>query len=192
MYIDLSIPIDPQLMGDMQPGDKNLSNGHLGTHCDNMQQPFPLEYLRRCGLVFDFRGIDPDGEIDLTEEQLAGIEAGMFVAFYTGFLGKRAQYGTAQYKTLHPQLSQKLIETLVAKKVSLIAIDCAGVRRPPEHHEADMYCSGRGTFVIENVWNLDKLLESAHDGRFIANTFPINTVNLPNLTGLLCRVVAEV
>lgn len=191
MYIDLSIPMDPQLMGHMQLDDKNLSNGHLGTHCDNMQQPFPLEYLRRDGIVFDFRGIDPEGEIDLTEEQLARVGSGMFVAFYTGFLGK-AQYGTAEYKTRHPQLSQQLIRTLVKKKVSFIAIDCAGVRRPPEHHEADMYCSGNGTFVIENVYNLEKLLDATPDGRFTANTFPINTVGLPNLTGLLCRVVAEV
>lgn len=46
----------------------------------------------------------------------------------------------------------------------------------------------RGTFVMENLCNLHRVLE-AGDGTFLAHTYPIRC---SGLTGLPCRVIAEV
>ena len=44
-------------------------------------------------------------------------------------------------------------------------------------------------FIIENLCNLGELLGGEKTARFVARTFP---VNFDGMTGLPCRVVAEV
>ena len=92
-----------------------------------------------------------------------------------------------KYFTEHPQLSNELIEELLKKKVSIIGVDFAGVRRGKELTPMDQHCADCGVFIIENLCNLKKLLKN--DGLFIANTYPMNYANM---TGLPCRVVAEI
>jgi len=108
------------------------------------------------------------------------------VAFYTGFI-EEVEYGTAQYFKAHPQLSKALLEELLAKKVSVIGVDCAGIRRTPEHVPADRYCAEHGVFVVENLWDLKGLL--AVSSRFTAHTYPMR---FSGVTGIPCRVVAQV
>jgi len=48
--------------------------------------------------------------------------------FHTGFISKET-YGTKDYFTNHPQLSNELIDALLEKNICIIGIDCAGVRR---------------------------------------------------------------
>ena len=51
---------------------------------------------------------------------------------YTGFIEEEG-YGSRKYFTEHPQLSNALLEALLEKKVSIIGVDFAGVRRGKEH-----------------------------------------------------------
>lgn len=116
------------------------------------------------------------------------IREGMFVAFFTGFI-EREGYGSKAYFREHPQLSKALIEELVRRKVSLIGVDFAGVRRGREHTPTDQYCADRGVFIIENLCALGEVATASKDGRFTAHTYPMRYAEM---TGLPCRVVAEV
>ena len=116
------------------------------------------------------------------------IQEGMFVAFFTGFI-EREGYGSKAYFREHPQLSKALIEELVRRKVSLIGVDFAGVRRGREHTPTDQYCADRGVFIIENLCALGEVAAASKDGRFTAHTYPMRYAEM---TGLPCRVVAEV
>lgn len=110
----------------------------------------------------------------------------MFVAFYTGFIEDHG-YGGKTYFKEHPQLSDKLIDALLDKKISIIGIDFAGVRRGKEHTPKDQYCADKGVFIIENLCNLSKVLESGSE--FIACTYPMNYAEM---SGLPCRVIAKI
>ncbi len=110
----------------------------------------------------------------------------MFVAFYTGFI-EEVGYGGKKYFTEHPQLSKELIDELLNKGVSIIGVDFAGVRRGIEHTPKDQYCADRGTFIIENLCNLKILIKNCK--QFKANTYPMN---YEGMTGLPCRVIAEI
>jgi kynurenine formamidase len=161
-------------------------SGHLGTHFDVMDKIFPLEYLRRNALVFDVSAVG-DRDIEVADIDAGLVRNAMFVAFHTGTLN-RLGYATQPYFAAHPQLSRALVEWLLDKGVSIIGIDCAGVRRGAEHKEMDRQCADRGAFVVENLQNLEKLLKGAKAASFVANTYPVNFLGM---SGLPCRVVAE-
>ncbi|WP_331619354.1 VOC family protein [Vallitalea guaymasensis] len=186
MLIDLSIKVTKEFNKNVSDNGKNIPFGHLGTHFDVMNKEFPLEFTRRDGIVFDVSKVS-DRDIDVSDIDINLVNAHMFVAFYTGFIEKE-QYGSKVYFTSHPQLSNELIEQLLERKVSIIGIDCAGVRRGAEHTPKDQYCADKGVFIIENLCNLDNILDTQNPVTFIANTYPIN---FANMTGLPCRVVAE-
>lgn len=84
-------------------------------------------------------------------------------------------------------MSNELIDALLDKDISIIGVDFAGVRRGKEHTPKDQYCADRGVFIIENLCNLKAVLDNG--GYFQANTYPMNYAEM---TGLPCRVVAEV
>jgi kynurenine formamidase len=92
-----------------------------------------------------------------------------------------------KYFTEHPQLSNALIDKLLTKRISIIGVDFAGVRRGKEHTHMDQCCADRGVFIVENLCNLKNLLKNGNT--FIANTYPMNYAEM---TGLPCRVVAEI
>ncbi|MBR0272057.1 MAG: hypothetical protein IJQ68_08755 [Methanobrevibacter sp.] len=94
-------------------------------------------------------------------------------------------YDTINYFTKHPQLSNELIDKLIEKEISLIGVDFAGVRNGAEHTPKDQYCADNGVFIVENLCNLKKLLK--YD-KFVVNTYPMN---FSDVTGLPCRVIAE-
>ena len=109
----------------------------------------------------------------------------MFVAFCSGFIEKET-YGTKKYFKEHPQLSHELIEALIDKKISIIGIDFAGIRRGKEHTPADQLCADNDVFVVENLCNLKKII--VVNEYFVARTYPIS---FTGMSGLPCRVVAE-
>ncbi len=183
--IDLSIPISFKTNEKASKNEKMVSFGHLGTHFDIMDFEFPLEYTRRQGIVFNVYG---KNEIDLADIEIELIKEKMLLAFYSGFINEE-QYGTAKYFSSHPQLSVRLIETILAKRVSLIGVDFAGIRRGNEHAPMDKHCADRGVFIIENLCNLDKILRGRESAEFRANIYPIN---FTGISGLPCRVTAEV
>ena len=184
MLLDITLPVTPDMLGTAWKNTDKSLVGHIGTHFDVMEQVFPLEYTQRKALVFDvshIRGRD----IAVTDIDINLVEKDMFVAFYTGFIEEVA-YGTSAYFKTHPQLDNALIEALIQKEISIIGVDCAGIRRTPEHIPADRYCANHGAFVVENLWNLRNLLEAG--GQFTANTYPMRFVGI---TGIPCRVVAQ-
>ena len=131
MKMDLTIKITPKMVTDAQGNEKKALVGHLGTHFDVMNKEFPLEYTERKGIVFDVSGIK-DRDIDCADIDLQKVKKDMFVSFYTGFIEEEG-YGSRKYFTEHPQLSNALLEALLEKKVSIIGVDFAGVRRGKEH-----------------------------------------------------------
>ena len=181
MLIDITLPVTPEMLNTAWENTAKSLVGHLGTHFDVMDKEFPLAYTRRKGILFDvssLRGRD----IEETDLDLSLVEPEMFVAFRTDFL-EEEPYGTPRYFKEHPQLSEDLIDALLVKGISIIGIDCAGIRRGKDHVPADQRCADRGVFVIENLWNLHALT-----GPFVANTYPMRYLGV---TGLPCRVIAE-
>ena len=185
MKIDITLRITPKMVTDAQGNEKKALVGHLGTHFDVMNKEFPLDYTERKGIVFDVTSVK-DRDIDIPDLDMKLIEEDMFVAFHTGFI-EREGYGTEKYFKEHPQLSIALIEALLEKKISIIGVDFAGVRRGKEHTPMDQHGADRDVFIIENLYNLGELL--SHNNSFKANTYPMNYAEM---TGLPCRVVADV
>lgn len=193
MKIDLSVTITEEILKLM----RNLHSsgrlppvtqfGHIGTHFDVMDKQFQLENTERKGKVFDVSQIK-GRDIEIADIDSSSIEENDFVIFHTGWL-KEKKYGTPEYFKGHPELTQTLITYLVDKKVSMIGIDAAGIRRSSEHPKADQYCADNGIFVVENLNNLDILLQEAKGRDFVLHTYP---VNYEGLSGLPCRVIAEI
>ena len=184
MKLDITLRITSQMLQAQRSLDKSLA-GHLGTHFDVMNKEFPLEYTQRKGVVFDVSGVK-GRDIDLSDICLDRVEPDMFVAFHTGFSAEEP-YGSRRYFKEHPQLTDRLIDALLEKHISIIGVDFAGVRRGKEHTPKDQYCADRGVFIIENLINLNAVLGAG--GLFTAHTYPLSC---EELTGLPCRVVAEV
>lgn len=186
MLIDLTLPVTPEMRTTAEGNEKKTLTGHLGTHFDVMDKEFPLDYVERPGVAFDVSAVTAR-EIGSKDIDLSKVREGMFVALYSGFI-EREGYGSAAYFSEHPELSEELIEKLVEKKISVIGIDFAGMRRGREHTPKDRYCADRGVFVVENLCNLGALLDGENTVTFGANTYPIR---FGGMTGLPCRVVAK-
>ena len=187
MKIDLTVPVREDLWHDVFKNEQMASLGHLGTHFDVRDKTFNLENTHRTGKVVDVRHVR-ERDIEVADLAELHIEAQDFIMLHTGFL-KEAGYGGKVYFKDHPQLSMALIDHLLDKKVSLIGLDAAGIRRGEEHSKTDQYCADRGVFIIENLDNLDILQAQVAGKSFTVYTFPIN---FEGMSGLPCRVVAEI
>ena len=185
MKTDITLPITEEMLEDARRLENRALRGHLGTHFDVMDKVFPLEYTKRRGVIFDVSGVG-EREIDVSDIDTEKIAEGDFVLFYTGYI-ESEKYGSARYFSLHPQLSRELIALLLDKKVSIIGVDCAGIRRTPEHIPTDAMCAERGVFIIENLCNLRSLLNCKSE--ITVHTYPLN---IEGVTGLVCRVIAEI
>ncbi|MGN1389200.1 MAG: cyclase family protein [Bulleidia sp.] len=183
MLTDITLRITPQMVSDAQGNEKKALVGHLGTHFDVMNKEFPLEYTRRPGIVFDVSSVE-GRDIEVSDTAMDAVQKNMFAAFCTGYI-ERVGYGGKKYFSEHPQLSDDLIDALVSKGVSIIGIDCAGVRRGKEHVQKDQYCADHGVFIVENLCNLKSLCGRKN---LIINTYPMSYAGM---TGLPCRVIAE-
>lgn len=186
MIIDLNTKVSRELVEpwlSLQE-NKHIAMGHIGTHLDTYNKSeIPLEYFKRNGKLIDIEDISEKREIEIEDLDNVEIEKGDFVIFKTGRIGKI--YGTEEYFKNHPQLSNKLIDYLIEKKVSFIGIDASGIRRGDEHTDADKLCEENQVFVIENLDNLDKINSS---------NFTVYTMWLEDeeATGLKCRVICEI
>lgn len=187
MLVDLTIQVSKRMQDSVKVNEEKMLFGHLGTHFDVMNKVFPLAYSKRNGIVFDVSKMNNE-DIELSDDEISKIQKDMFVAFYSGFID-RVEYGTSAYFKEHPQLSNDLIDKLLNKGISIIGIDFAGVRLGEEHTAKDQYCADKGVFIVENLCNLDEVLKGKKCNQFIANTYPIN---FAEMSGLPCRVIAEV
>lgn len=185
VLLDITLPVTPAMRSRAPEKEDHALAGHLGTHFDVMDKEFPLIYTCREGIVFDVctvRGRD----IDLSDVSLEWVKEGHFVAFYTGYI-EEEPYGTKTYFAQHPQLSHALIEALLDKRIAIIGMDCAGVRRGREHTPTDQRCADRGVFVVENLCGLGAVASVGK--RFTVHTYP---VNYTGMSGLPCRVLVEI
>lgn len=184
MLLDITLQVTPEMRRSAPEKDDRALVGHLGTHFDVMDKEFPLEYTRLEGIVFDVSFIR-NRDIDISDIDIDKVGKGQFVAFYTGYI-EEEPYGTKTYFAHHPQLSHELIDELLYKGISIIGIDCSGIRRGKEHTPTDQLCADHRVFVVENLRGLQPLVASG--GRFTAHTYP---VSYSDMTGLPCRVIAE-
>lgn len=187
MLVDLSVLVTKFSEREAIDHERLASFGHLGTHFDVMNKEFPLSFVKREAIVFNVKDRWKE-EIDLRHIDLTLVRPGMFVAFYSGFMDS-FDYGTSEYFTDHPQLSDRLIDALLEKNISILGIDFAGVRRGAEHTPKDQYCADRGVFIVENLCNLNEIVQEKSSANCLINTYP---VKFEGLTGLPCRVVAEI
>ncbi len=79
-----------------------------------------------------------------------------------------------------------LRSSFLFRKVAIIGVDFAGVRRGAEHTPKDQYCADNRVFVVENLCNLAKVIGTE---KITMYTFPIN---FEEMSGLPCRVMCEV
>ena len=184
MLVDITLSVTPEMMGTAWENTAKSLVGHIGTHFDVMDKEFPLTYTVRHAVAFDvshIRGRD----IEIADIDLSLVGAEDFVAFCTGYIDE-VEYGTPEYFKEHPQLGNALIDALLEREISIIGIDCAGIRRGKEHVPTDQRCADRGVFVVENLSGLQDVL--AAGARFTARTCPMR---FSGVTGLPCRVIAE-
>lgn len=187
MKVDITLCVTPKMVTDAQNNEKKAFTGHLGTHFDVMNKVFPLEFTELPGIVFDIRA-NGVGETGINDINMNLVEEGMFVAFHSGFIDIEG-YGGTKYFREHLTLSMELIYELLAKHVAIIGVNFAGIRRGKEHTPTDQICADKGAFVIENLCNLSKILQGSPCKRFKLHTYPMN---FQEMTGLPCRVVAEI
>jgi kynurenine formamidase len=166
-----------------------MSHGHIGTHLDSyLQTKVPPEFHLRRGVVLDGSPwVEKDEEIETSILDGRDIQEGDFVIFYTGAINEYG-YGTKDYFKDHPQLGWDLINTLLEKKVSIIGLDAAGVRRGDEHGVADRLAEDQGAYIVENINNVDELLRLAGDREFKVFT---GWTGFRGHSGLQCRVIAD-
>ncbi len=192
MKLDLSLQVDKKLLETLglavQSIERDLDKaGHVGTHFDVMDKEFSIEKIITKGRVFDISGLTT-GEVKISDVNLSSVQPDDFVMFYSGTL-KRWGYGTKEYLSANIELSDELIDELIARNVSFIGVDMGGVKKPQDHRRIDQYCADKGIFIIENLNNLDLLYEKTKDESFTVYTFP---VNMTGFSGLPCRIIAEV
>jgi kynurenine formamidase len=187
MFVDLTCKVSQFVQEEIFNHQNMAQFGHLGTHFDVMNKEFPLTYLRKNAVAFDVTGVF-DRDIESSDVNLELISSGMFVAFHTGFI-ETVDYGSEKYFKDHPVLSCDLIDQLLESEISIIGIDFAGIRRGAEHATKDQFCADNGVFIVENLCNLGSVLNGEPYRTFVANTF---SVNFEGMSGLPCRVIAEI
>lgn len=192
MKIDLSFKVDKKVLEAVGLGAKALGTdfdkaGHVGTHFDIRDKEFSIEKIITRGIVFDIRHIKT-GEVKINDIDLNIVQPNDFIMFYSGILNKFG-YGAKEYFTTYVELSDELVDGLIARNVSFIGVDMGGAKEPEDHVRIDQYCADRGVFIIENLNNLDLLYETTKGNPFTVYTFP---VNMSGFSGLPCRVIAEI
>ena len=185
MKLDITMKITPEMLDDAKRNENKALEGHLGTHFDAMDKEFPLEYTERTAVLFDVSGVS-DRDIKIDDIDLDRVAENSFVLFYTGFADNEP-YGSHRYFKEHPQLSVALIDALLEKKVSMIGLDFAGIRRGKEHIPTDQRCADKNVFIIENLCNLGAIVDL--QGDIVIHTYPMRLVGQ---TGLPCRVIVEI
>lgn len=185
--IDITTTVSSELLARAHKNLELAFNGHVGTHFDVMDKEFPLEYMDLEAIVFDVAEGASKEEITVDDISLECVREGMFVAFRTGFIEQEG-YATKRYFSQHPQLSFGLINALLDKRVRIIGVDFAGVRRGNEHTPTDQLCADHGVFIVENLCNLSALLVGKPQVTCRVGTYP---VKFEGQTGLPCRVIAR-
>jgi kynurenine formamidase len=109
------------------------------------------------------------------------IESGDYVFFRTDW---SEFVGTDEYYN-HPELSLKVVDWLISRKVGAVGIDALGLGRGRRHGEYDRLLGQHGIFVIENLANLVAIPERG----FIVYCLPLK---IENTDAIPARVLVQV
>lgn len=134
---------------------------HIGTHIDVYYTSTLDNSLRECrGVVLDVRGIE---EIGYKVIEKIEIKKGDFVIFRTGYM-ENFGYGSKEYLDIPglPYVTDELVDYLIDNGVKFIGIDLHGIQHGKDHKKIDKYTETKGTYVIENMTNLDKISDLVH------------------------------
>ena len=185
-YIDLTLQVKKTNRVYKQAEVQNKRNivmGHVGTHFDIYGDiQVPLEYMHTRGILFDVSHI-VGREVTLDDIDLDYVKPGDFVMIRTGSI-ERHPYGSNLYFSDSTQFSWEFIEGLAMERVRFIGIDAPDLRKGHDHIDADKICLKYGTFVLENLVNLNQIDEN--------QPCKVQTMWFedPEATGIKCRVVA--
>jgi kynurenine formamidase len=183
IFIDLTVTIDRTGVTEPQPFNKV---GHLGTHFDVMEKAFPLEYVRSVGRLVDISATR-ERELSVSDIRVP-IERDEFIIFRTDY-AIDIGYGGPDYNSKSANLSDEVVTYLLDRRIRLIGVDAASIQKPAKHFQVDHRCAAQNVFIVENLCHLDKLADVVGEQTFTIYCAPLN---FRGLTGLPCRVVAEV
>lgn len=162
-----------------------LKLGHQGTHIDRLlKSEIPLDYFKCRGLLFDVRQTAQPGLVMTSDVDTSLVQSGDFVILRSGVIEKYA-YGSQEYMTAAFELSWEFIEDLLSRQIRFIGIDSRSIRHDVNHRETDVHCEQAGTYIIENLCNLNKL-KAMIPFNVYAAWFDFGG------TGIPVRVIAEV
>ncbi|NDY58509.1 cyclase family protein [Desulfovibrio sulfodismutans] len=187
MLHDLSLPLRAGIEESVQSEanvTRLVASGHVGTHLDRiLGTVVPLDYFKSRGVRFDVRAFCREREIRPEDVDMAFVRPGDFVMFHTGYMA-RSGYGTPDYLQAHVAVSWDLVDRLLERKVHYIGIDARGLRPNAEHRQVDERCERMGTYVVENMTNLEALPAKE---KMMVYTMCFDAGG----TGIACRVIAE-
>lgn len=200
MFIDLTIPISPQMS--LYPGDEPtkvvmtnqvMQDGftshyfsmgtHAGTHIDApahmLEAGAGLDSFALDRFIGRGRYVDVAAQGFESVKQLGNV-AGQIVIFNTGMHKK---FGDPSYFEQYPVMTEALAQYLVEQKVKMVGIDAFSVDSDPDHpiHKLLM---ANNILIIENLTNVAGL--EGKEFRVYALPLKLSTEGAP------ARVIAEV
>lgn len=167
--------------------DYRITTGmHVGTHIDGpfhmtsdtrMIGHLPVERFAGNGVLIDVRG---EHQIEFREEFQRTIQPNDIVLFFSG-LDKL--FGTPQYFTDYPDISEDLALFLVERQVKMVGLDWDSPDHPP--YPIHKILLRNNILILENLTNLDKLINIPS---FEVFSFPLKI----EADSSIVRVVARV
>lgn len=165
----------------------NLKIGmHTGTHLDlpahmlddqRYISDIPLAYLNGRARLFNAVG---EKIITVKDKYKSLIEKDDIIIINTGFAKK---YGTNEYYTEHPVISDELAELFIKKEIKLLGFDLPSPDRSPYQIHQKLFKNN--IFLLENLCNLDQLPELKYFKFFL---FPLKI----RAEAAPCRAAAEI
>jgi len=167
--------------------DFRLTTGmHVGTHIDGpmhmtsdcrLMSQFPPERFAGKGVLVDVRG---EQTIAFRAYFRTLIQPDDIVFFYSGL---DTLYGTPQYFTTFPCITDELARFLVSQRVKMVGIDWAS----PDHQPYSVHTIflKNELFILENLTNLGQLL---HETNFEVFAFPLKIAADSSIVRVVARV----
>lgn len=200
MFVDLTLPIDrriPVFPGSPTPiisqfstiatngwNEKQLTfTSHFSTHIDAPKHmiesgktlsDYPIDSFIGETILFDVCN-QSIIDVDVSE-----VKSGDIVFFFTGH---SKHIYEKDYFENYPVISERTIQELVAKNISILGIDSFTPDNEP--YPLHKLLFSHNIRIVEQLTNLEQI----HQKRFQCYIFPLN---IANADGAPCRVVAEI
>ncbi|CCU78588.1 Putative cyclase [Halanaerobium saccharolyticum subsp. saccharolyticum DSM 6643] len=184
--LEVELENDKKLSRDAY-ANHNLKMGmHAGTHLDlpahmlNDQRhisDIDLAYLNGRAKLLNAVG---EKVITVKDKYKKLIEKDDIIIIYTGFATK---YGTKEYYTEHPVISEELADLLIKKEIKILGFDLPSPDRNPYQIHQKLFRNN--IFILENLCNLDQLPEFKSFKFFL---FPLKV----RAEAAPCRAAAEI